>query len=109
MLNGKKLLTKILASLKSPVIMRVMTVSSRSYAANSAYWFAANSVTITQVSGYTPIAAVGGGSNSGGLIVTPILLNGDTTNLYGFARNITSSAITQALSIGILYIRNDLL
>lgn len=94
---------------EKPFVVNMVNISSRSYAANAAYWFYNNNVKIPQITGYTPVGAFCCTSNSGGLIVCPLVRSADSNNLYGFVRNITSSAITQEINIPIMYVKDALL
>lgn len=101
------ILNALASRLKSPIIARTMSISSRTYAANAAHWFYSDNITIPAITGYTPIGFVGAGQNSGGLITVPYLIA--PNRVAGFARNITSADISIEINLNVLYMRNELL
>ena len=100
------ILDAILSRLTAPVVVQNMTVSSRTYPANAAYWYYGNNVQIPEKAGYTPIGLLEGVSHSPGLIISPALVSG---RVAGMARNITSADITIEVQIPVLYIKTELL
>lgn len=104
-------ITSILASLTSPILVRVFTTPSKSYPSGNT-WVYSSDWHADSVPGYTAIGVLQGTPNSGGQgLISQIALNpgsyGD--RFAGNVTNTTGSAITATIQVPVLYVRDELL
>ena len=90
--------------LKGAIVHEFYTIPSRSYAANSIHWHY-NDARIPTKTGYKAIGIVGFAQDSSSLVSNLELLDG---RIGGYTWNRTSSAVSIAITVDILYLRNDL-
>ena len=98
-----------LVTTDKPIVHEHFTLPSRNFPANAAYWFASNNIAVPTKTGYTAVGIVGVSSNSNYILVNPIINDSDPTKLYGFARNLHTSAVSTTIEFDVLYVRTDLL
>ena len=103
--TGTVALTSDIPTIKGAIVHEFYTIPSRSYAANSVYWHY-NDNRIPTKTGYTAIGIVGYSQNSGSLVSNLDLADG---KIAGYTWNRTTSAVSMAISVDILYLRNDLI
>lgn len=104
MVGGQNLNDAIANYLKGAIVHEFYTIPSMSYAANSIHWHY-NDARIPTKTGYTAIGIVGFSQNSSSLVSNLELLDG---RIGGYTWNRTSSAVSIAITVDILYLRNDL-
>ena len=105
MLNVKKTLTKILQNSKTPLHVGMITIPSQTIGANTG---ASGNVSITSVTGYTPICVAGWDVAAWSVALTRCRVNISEKKIYYSARNFTGSAVTTAIDVFVLYIKNDM-
>ena len=104
-------ITSILASLTTPIQVKVFTTPSASYSSGN-NWVYGKDWHADAIPGYTPIGTLQGTPNSGAAgLVCGISINREVNGdrFIGTVHNTTGSAITGTLQVPVLYIRNELL
>lgn len=101
--------TSLVTTADKPIVHEHFTLPSRSFPANAAYWFASNNIEVPTKTGYTAVGIVGGSSYSNYILVNPLISDSDPTKLYGFARNLHTSAVSTVIEFDVLYVKTDLL
>lgn len=105
MLDVKKLLTKIVSALNTPIYTTRSATASGTVSGNSN---ARISGTLPTVSGYTPAAIMYVRSNAGANICITefgINYNGDEHNISSVVKNVGSSSVNVTHTYGVIYLK----
>lgn len=94
-----------------PIIIDYYVTPSTQYAANTATWVYSKGWAPTSIAGYTPVGVLTSSPDSSNMLIAQITLITNTygTTFVGKVNNLSSSAITNTITIPVLYIRNDLI
>lgn len=107
MLNQKNLNTKVLKSLKGIIVHKTFTGSNISV---GSYGSASSNISFTAPTGYVLASVCSAQTNNSILAVYPIISNigGASGTITCWCRNATNSTLTCSVSVGLLFIREDL-
>lgn len=89
------------------ILIQRVTIPSRTYAANSSFWWYTLGEVLPTIDGYTPVGCVGTACNSVGLFFTTVIYPSEYL-LYGQARNITASDIAIAVNVFVMYVKDGM-
>ena len=89
------------------IFIQRVTIPSRTYSANSSFWWYTLGEVLPEIDGYTPVGCVGTACNSGGLFFTTVIYPSEYL-LYGQARNITASDIAIEVNVYVMYVKDGM-
>lgn len=93
------------------IAVRVFTIPSRSYAANSTTWIYSLNIQVDEIDGFTPVGIMTSSPSAQSMLILSVMLSPKEygRRLIGYVRNSSSSAITDSIALNVLYVNNNYL